>query len=121
MEVLSELTRFENSGFVFPAFSGSGHCVGTPKSWVKKRAKAGLDNVRLRDLRHSIASIAASGGASLPIIGALLGHSDSATTHRYAHLHDDPLRAASEANGEKIAASLNDKCDGEVRAFGENG
>ena len=55
------------------------------------------------------ASIAVSGGASLPIIGALLGHTNSATTQRYAHLHDDPLRAASEAVGSKIAAVFDEK------------
>ncbi len=60
----------------------------------------------LHDLRHSFASIAVSGGASLPIIGALLGHSDSATTQRYAHLHDDPLKAASDAVGSRVAAAL---------------
>ena len=70
------------------------------------RTKAGLDDVRLHDLRHSFASVAVSGGASLPIIGALLGHMNSATTQRYAHLHDNPVRAASEAVGSKIAASL---------------
>jgi site-specific recombinase XerC len=57
-------------------------------------------------LRHSFVSIAVSGGASLLIIGALLGHAHSATTQRYAHLSDDPLRAASDAVGSKIAASL---------------
>ena len=60
----------------------------------------------MHDLRHSFASIAVSGGASLPIIGALLGHADSATTQRYAHLHDDPSKAAAEAVGEKISAML---------------
>lgn len=70
---------------------------------------ADLEDVRLHDLRHSFASIAVSGGASLPIIGALLGHYDSATTQRYAHLHDDPLKAASEAVGGKIAAAMSQK------------
>ncbi len=55
--------------------------------------------VRLHDLRHSYASILASSGLSLPIIGALLGHTQAATTHRYAHLLDDPLRAATERVG----------------------
>ncbi len=53
---------------------------------------AGLEDVRLHDLRHSFASVAVSGGASLPIIGALLGHTNSATTQRYAHLSDDPVK-----------------------------
>ena len=51
--------------------------------------------------------VAVSGGASLPIIGALLGHANSATTQRYARLSDDPLREASDAVGRRITASLN--------------
>jgi site-specific recombinase XerD len=91
---------------VFPAHRSEGHYEGTPKVWRIIRSTAGLDDVRMHDLRHSFASIAVSGGASLPIIGALLGHTDSATTQRYAHLHDDPLKAASEAVGGKIAAAM---------------
>ena len=55
--------------------------------------------VRVHDLRHTYASILASSGMSLPIIGALLGHTQAATTQRYAHLADDPLRAATERVG----------------------
>ncbi|MFP1630541.1 tyrosine-type recombinase/integrase [Zhengella sp. ZM62] len=106
LEILSNLARFEGSPFVFPAHRSEGHYEGTPKVWRIVRSMAGLDDVRLHDLRHSFASIAVSGGASLPIIGALLGHTDSATTQRYAHLHDDPLKAASEAVGGKIAAAM---------------
>ena len=115
LEILANLTRQEGSEYVFPSFGGSTHYVGTPRVWTKIRAAAGLDDVRLHDLRHSFASIAVSGGASLPIIGALLGHSDSATTQRYAHLHDDPLKAASDAVGGRIAAALSGS-DGEVIA-----
>ena len=53
--------------------------------------------MRLHDLRHSFASVAASGGQSLVIIGKMLGHSQPATTARYAHLADDPVKAASDA------------------------
>jgi site-specific recombinase XerD len=91
---------------VFPAYRGKRYYEGTPKVWERIRSAAGLSDVRLHDLRHSFASIAVSGGASLPIIGALLGHAHSATTQRYAHLSDDPLRAASDAVGNQIAASL---------------
>jgi len=56
-------------------------------------------SVRIHDLRHSYASILASAGLSLPIIGRLLGHTQAATTQRYAHLMDDPLRAATERVG----------------------
>jgi integrase len=55
--------------------------------------------VRIHDLRHTYASILASAGLSLPVIGALLGHTQSQTTQRYAHLMDDPLRAATERVG----------------------
>ncbi|MFD0985502.1 tyrosine-type recombinase/integrase [Methyloligella solikamskensis] len=106
LEVLSQVQRFEGREHVFPSSSGDGYFVGTPKAWRKIREAAGLADVRIHDLRHSFASIAVSGGASLPIVGALLGHSDSSTTQRYAHLHDDPLKAASEAAGHKISASL---------------
>ena len=110
-EVLASVPRLTDSQFVFAAHRGNGHYEGTPKVWRKIRSMADLDDVRLHDLRHSFASVAVSGGASLPLIGALLGHSDSATTQRYAHLHDDPIKAASEAVGSKIAASLSIKPD----------
>jgi integrase len=58
---------------------------------------------RLHDLRHTYASILASRGLSLPVIGALLGHTQPQTTARYAHLLDDPLRAATEAVAQAVA------------------
>ncbi|MEM7303462.1 MAG: site-specific integrase [Pseudomonadota bacterium] len=106
LEILSKIPRLEGSPFVFPAHRSDGHYEGTPKVWRTVRGMAGLDDVRLHDLRHSFASIAVSGGASLPIIGALLGHTDNKSTQRYAHLLDDPLKAASEEVGGKIAAAM---------------
>ncbi|MBV9552038.1 MAG: tyrosine-type recombinase/integrase [Alphaproteobacteria bacterium] len=70
---------------------------------------AGLADVRLHDLRHSFASVGAAGGLSLPIIGALLGHKHATPTGRYAHLSADPLRAANDAVGARIAAAMNRK------------
>lgn len=64
--------------------------------WVAVTRKANIVGVRIHDLRHTYASVLASSGLSLPIIGALLGHTQAATTQRYAHLMDDPLRAATE-------------------------
>ena len=78
------------------------HLKNLQKPWGGRKA-AGLDDVRLHDLRHSYASIAAAAGLSLPVIGRLLGHTKSVTTERYAHLAADPLRAANEAIGERIA------------------
>ena len=69
------------------------------------RRVAEITGVRLHDLRHSYASILASSGMSLPIIGALLGHTQASTTHRYAHLVDDALRAATERVGAVVMGS----------------
>lgn len=64
-------------------------------------------NVRLHDLRHSFASILVSSGASLPLIGQMLGHTQVQTTQRYAHLYDDPLRKAAEMVGQTMQIGVN--------------
>ena len=107
LELLASLPRYEGSGYVFPAASGEGHYVGLPKVWHRIRERAGLSDVRLHDLRHSFASFGVAGGDSLPIIGALLGHRDAATTQRYAHLADDVQRAAANRISGRIAAAMN--------------
>jgi integrase len=106
VEVLQTVLRQNTSDFVFPATRSDGYYEGTPKVWRRIREQAGLQNVRLHDLRHSFASMAVSSGASLPVIGALLGHKDSATTSRYAHLCDDPVRSASNTIGDALLESL---------------
>lgn len=80
--------------------------VNIKDAWGAVRLAAGLPDVRIHDLRHSFASVMVSGGMSLPMIGALLGHRDSKTTQRYAHLAADPLRAAADRGGIAIAAHL---------------
>jgi integrase len=82
--------------FVFPGDGRLGHRESVRKPWLKVCQRAGLEDVRIHDLRHSFASLLASSGLSLPIIGEMLGHTQSTTTHRYAHLMDEPLRAAAE-------------------------
>ena len=84
----------------------SGLIVSLGKPWRAIRAVAGLDDVRLHDLRHAFASVAASSGMGLPIIGKMLGHSQPATTARYAHLASDPVKAAAAAVAGKIAAAM---------------
>ena len=70
------------------------------------RATAGLPEVRLHDLRHSFASMAAASGASLPMIGKLLGHSQPQTTQRYAQLADDPVSELNNEVSARIAAAI---------------
>jgi integrase len=84
------------------------------RPWDAVTKRAGLTGVRLHDLRHTYASFGAGGGLGLPIIGRLLGHAHAATTARYAHLDNDPLRRASEAIAGRIAAALNGKKAGSV-------
>jgi integrase len=101
-QLLSEIQKSQNTPgtFVFPGPGRSGHLTTLQKPWARICKAAGITGLRPHDLRHSFASQLVSGGASLPLIGALLGHSNPATTHRYAHLFDDPQRAAVE----KVAA-----------------
>lgn len=66
------------------------------RTWAAACKASGLQNVRLHDLRHTFASLAASSGQSLMVVGELLGHSTPQTTKRYASLYDDTLRSAAE-------------------------
>lgn len=75
-------------------------------AWVGIRRKAGLDDVRIHDLRHSFASAGLASGEGLPLIGKLLGHAHIATTSRYAHLADDPLKAAADRISRNVADTL---------------
>ncbi len=77
------------------------------------RAKAELPDVRLHDLRTSYASMGAGLNESLHVIGALLGHKDTATTKRYAHLSDDPVRAAADRISGHLVAAMAGK-SGEI-------
>jgi integrase len=79
------------------------------RPWDAVTKRAGLPGVRLHDLRHTYASFGAGGGLGLPIIGRLLGHAHTATTARYAHLDNDPLRSASESIAGRIAAAMDGK------------
>ena len=106
MQLISGLPRIDESEFVFPALKGVGHYTGTPKVWREVRKRAGSEDLRLQDLRHSYASMAASIGASLPIIGALLGHRSAATTQRYTHFAPDPIKTMSDAVGKRMSDAL---------------
>ena len=106
LQVLNEYKPMKVSNFVFPAVKSDGYYLGTPKVWKILRQRADLTDVRLHDLRHSFASIAVSAGASLPMIGALLGHKSTSTTQKYAHLQDDPLKATNQRVGDVLELAL---------------
>jgi integrase len=106
LRALAELPRQEGSPYVLPAERGDGHFIGIQRPWQRVRRAAGLDDVRIHDLRHSFASIAVSGGDSLYLVGKVLGHRQARTTERYAHLSDDPVRAVANRAAETIAAIM---------------
>jgi integrase len=106
---------------VFPGNGDSGHLREIKRTWRTLTRRAGLENLRLHDLRHSFASELVSSGASLPLIGALLGHSQVQTTARYSHLYDDPLRKAVERVGAIVEAAGNGKPSAETVSLKRRG
>lgn len=104
--LLVALPRLDDNPHVIPGERRGRHLVNAEKPWRKICDLAQLPDVRLHDLRHSFASIGAGAGLGLPIIGALLGHAQAATTARYAHLAADPLRQAANLIGERLEAAI---------------
>ena len=80
--------------------------TGVTRVWKAVRKRADLEDVRLHDLRHAFASVGASAGESLAILGKLLGHRHATTTQRYAHLSDNPLEAAADRVSGHVATAL---------------
>jgi integrase len=109
MEVLSALPRTVDNPFVICGQLNGAHLVNLQKSWRIVRQMAGVEDLRLHDLRHTFASIGVGEGLGLPILGGLLGHTQPATTSRYAHLANDPLKAANELIGARLDELMGQK------------
>jgi integrase len=97
--------RAIRSGFVFPGSRGEGHIIGLRKVFQRVCSEAKVSNTRIHDLRHTFASFAVADGASLFLVGKLLGHSSARTTERYAHLAGDPLQEAVTSISQHIVGS----------------
>ncbi|WP_225010874.1 tyrosine-type recombinase/integrase [Novosphingobium percolationis] len=104
--VLAKLDTGQGKGLVFPAPRDPAKSFDPTSHWHQLRARAGLADVRLHDLRHSFASMAIRDGISLTLIGRLLGHALPETTERYAHLADDTVLEAAQRVSGAIAAKL---------------
>jgi integrase len=118
LQLLAEMKRKAPKGveWVFPGRGPAKPFYGIQKVWERVRRGAGLDDVRLHDIRHTYASIMVSAGVSLPMLGALLGHADPGATARYAHLYDahltyDPLREATERVGQVVTSRARDDAE----------
>ena len=109
LEVIDNLTAIPGNDYIIPGWKHGAHYVGLQDVWERIRAKAELRNVRIHDLRHTFASIGAMSNLGLPVIGGLLGHTNAATTQRYAHLQVDPLHNAAALIGGKIDEAMKAK------------
>jgi integrase len=111
LELLRDLYKARRGGseYVFPSTRADDGCQhDITGAWRSICRDAGITGLRVHDLRHHFASVLASSGHSLPIIGQLLGHSQPATTARYAHLFDDAIKSATEKAGAIIAGGVHD-------------
>jgi integrase len=106
LAVLNDLPRLAGNPFIIPGAKKGAHRADLKNPWTAVCAHAGLEGLRIHDLRHSFASIGAGSGMGLPILGRLLGHKQPATTQKYAHLDADPLRKAANSIGSTIAAAM---------------
>jgi len=110
LAILSELPRA--GSYVIAGQDPNAPRASITRQWYRIRELAGLDGsdgkppFRLHDFRHSFASVGVGGGMGLPIVGKLLGHSQAATTSRYAHIDADPLRRAANIIGAAIADAM---------------
>lgn len=104
LAVLQSLPRVEGNPYVFPGKNQGRPLVNLSRPWYRVRKRADLEDCRIHDLRRSLGSMMVQSGATLYVAQRALRHSDSRTTSEvYAHLGDDPTRAAFEAVGEKVA------------------
>ncbi|MCP4006561.1 MAG: site-specific integrase, partial [bacterium] len=106
MEVLANVPRTRGFVYVIEGRKPKSPRADLNTPWRRIRKQAGLDDVRLHDLRHTHAAVGAGLGLSLPMIGKLLGHTLPTTTARYAHLAVDPMHEAAERIGAALAASM---------------
>ena len=104
--VLNALPRSDDNPWVIAGKKPGSHLTDLQHPWRRIRARAGLDNVRIHDLRHSFASRALALGESLSMIGKLLGHTQVQTTARYAHLASDSVKASGSRISDSIGADI---------------
>ncbi len=105
-KVLDGIEKTKGNEYVITGQVEKQHLTDLERPWRRIRARAGLDDVRIHDLRHTFASGALAIGEALPMIGKLLGHSQVQTTARYAHLADNPIRDSANRISGEIARAL---------------
>jgi len=109
LEALGKIERLDDNPYVVTGKLPGTHLTDMQRPWRRIRRRAGLDDLRIHDLRHSFASSAVGMGESLPMIGKLLGHSQVQTTARYAHLADDPVQVSADRISGELARLMGTK------------
>lgn len=104
--ILDTLPRLADNPYVIVGAVQGQAATDLQKPWRRIRAEAGLDDVRIHDLRHTYASNAVANGMPIQMVGKLLGHTQLQTTMRYAHLADDPVLRAAEQNSAMLSGAL---------------
>jgi integrase len=104
--VIARLPRDPENPFIIAGDVAGQHVTDLQRPWRRIRKAAGLDDVRIHDLRHTYASNAVKQGLSLPMVGKLLGHTQMQTTMRYAHWEDAPVRSAATSVSNALSAAL---------------
>lgn len=113
--LLKKMAGKATTQYLFPGKIPEKPLQDIKKAWHTISTQAGLEKVRIHDLRHTHASHLVSSGLSLSIVGKLLGHTQASTTQRYAHLADEPLRNAAELFGSKVAKLTQKNTDDEKK------
>jgi len=106
IELLNSIPRMEGNPYVFCGKKQGQPLDNIKDAWGKIRKAAGMEHWRLHDFRHNYASTAVLDGCHLMVVGKILGHKNTKTTERYAHLANTPVQLANDAVSLQIAASL---------------
>lgn len=114
MAVIEGIPRLLGNPHIFPGMKEGAHLVDLKKPWERIRTRAGLEDVHIHDLRHTIASWLVQGGNSLYLVSKVLNHKDLRTTERYARFAQDNLRDALEATSQRMTGISGKSASAEV-------
>jgi integrase len=105
LALLQDLPRLESNPYVFPGQRPGKHLSNISFAWLRIRKAAGVEDVRLHDLRRTVGSWLAQSGATLHLVGKVLGHSKPSTTAVYAHFADNHVREALDRHAAQVVAA----------------
>lgn len=120
LEVLRNTPKLEANPYIIPGLKPGAHLVNIDKPWQRVRKAAGVNDVRLHDLRRTVGSWLAQAGNSLHLIGRVLNHSSQSTTAIYARFGEDHVRKALEDHGNKLFGIAGEKPSADVVTIGES-